>query len=321
MFRNGLRHAVALVSLFSAAAVTAAPVPAAGTEPAPIKTSIARPTTLDLAPDSDQRLQTALTQNLAALRLDGFVKEGRLAVSLVDVTDPAAPLLAQVNGDRMFYAASLPKIAILLGVFEKAARDGIAIDAATTTELQQMIRHSSNTAASAMLARVGTPYLAQVLQSDRYRLYDAKGKGGLWVGKPYAGGAATLRDPLRGLSHAATAFETARFYYLLETGQLVSPAASRQMKEIMGSPAIHHKFVAGLEKLHPHARLFRKSGTWKNFHSDSAIVEHDGRRYIAVALSDDARGGEWLKALIGGLDDAIFRTAGQQVATLARKNS
>ena len=38
-------------------------------------------------------------------------------------------------------------------------------------------------------------------------------------------------------------------------------------------------------------------------------------------VRDDARGGEWLKALIGGLDDAIFRTAGQQVATLARKNS
>jgi len=78
------------------------------------------------------------------------------------------------------------------------------------------------------------------------------------------------------------------------------------MKDIMGSPAIHHKFVAGLESRYPDAKLFRKSGTWRNFHADSAIVEHDGRRYIAVALSDDARGGEWLKSLIGGLDDAVF---------------
>ena len=268
----------------------------------------------DLARGTDPLLQASLERCLRQLDLDGAVRTGHLSVSLVDVTDGARPALAEVNGDRMFYAASLPKIAILLGAFEKAAAGQMELGSGEIEELKAMIRHSSNTAASSMLARVGTDYLAGVLQSDRYRLYDTAHNGGLWVGKPYAGGNATRRDPLHQLSHGATAYQVARFYYLLETGQLVSPAASRAMKEIMGSPAIHHKFVAGLEARHPDARLFRKSGTWRNFHSDSAIVERDGRRYIAVALSDDARGGDWLKSLIGGLDDAVFASAAQTVA-------
>ncbi len=328
MTRNGLRLAASTLTFFFASAVGTTAIPA---QPAPataqaVKLALSKPADfsapLVLGRDSDARLQTALDDSLKNLGLDGFVKQGRLSVSLVDVTNPAEPLLAQVNGNKMFYAASLPKIAILLGVFEKAERDGVPVDAATVAQLQAMIRHSSNTAASAMFHKVGTAYMAQILQSDRYRLYDAKGNGGLWVGRPYAsGGSATLRDPLRGLSHAATAYEVARFYYMLETGQLVSPQASKQMKEIMGSPAIHHKFVAGLEKKYPQVRMYRKSGTWKNFHSDSAIIERDGRRYIAVALSDDARGGEWLKSLIGGLDEAVFKTAGQQVAAISSQGS
>lgn len=279
--------------------------------PVPVPTA---PADLDATPDP--LLQAALDRCLRELHLQDAVRSGRLSVSLVDVTDTGRPQLAIANGDRMFYAASLPKIAILFGAFQKAADGKLTLGVAEIEELKAMIRHSSNTAASNMLAKVGTDYLAGILQSPRYRLYDAAFNGGLWVGKPYAGGNATRRDPLHNLSHAATAYQVARFYYLLETGQLVSPAASRQMKEIMGSPAIHHKFVAGLEARHPDARLFRKSGTWRNFHSDSAIVEHDGRRYIAVALSDDARGGDWLKSLIGGLDDAVFATAVQTVAAL-----
>jgi beta-lactamase class A len=274
---------------------------------------------LELSPTLSRPLQASLERCLNQLQLQSAVRSGHLAVSLVDITDPLLPSVAQVNSNQMFYAASLPKIAILLGAFEKAAAGKLVMDADNIETLKRMIRESSNSAASEMLQKVGTEYLAGVLQSSRYRLYDAAMNGGLWVGKPYASGEATHRDPLHNLSHGATTFQVARFYYMLETGQLVSPQASAQMKEIMGSPAIHHKFVAGLENRYPDAKLFRKSGTWHNFHADSAIVEHDGRRYIAVALSDDSRGGEWLKSLIGGLDDAVFANAlTRNVASVAQ---
>jgi beta-lactamase class A len=251
-------------------------------------------------------MQLALERSLYALQLDGAARKGRLAVALVDITDPESPRMAQVNGDRMFYAASLPKIAILLGAFQKAAERGLTLDTAAIDELKQMIRKSSNAAATDMLQKVGTRYLAGVLQSPRYRLYDPALGGGLWVGKPYSASGATMRDPLHNISHGATAYQVARFYYLLETGRLVSPEASRQMKTIMGSPEIHHKFVAGLEKTHPESKIFRKSGSWRSYHADSAIVERDGRRYIAVGLAEDPNGGAWMSELIVAMDDIVF---------------
>ncbi len=296
-----LSFASVLSMAFFAGPNTAAPLPGA------IKAAYrADQSDHDLRTAEDARIQAALEASLKKLELDRAVQEGRLAATLVDITDPAHPRMAQVNGDRMMYAASLPKIAILLGAFQKAAEDQLTLDDAALAELTQMIRHSSNTAASAMLQRVGLDYLAKVLQSERYRLYDPALNGGLWVGKPYGAGAAGQRDPLHNLSHGATAYQVARFYYLMETGQLVSPEASRKMKEIMGSTAIHHKFVKGLEQSHPDAQVYRKSGTWRTFHADSAIVEHDGRRYIAVGLANDPKGGDWMRELIVAMDNIVF---------------
>lgn len=260
----------------------------------------------DLRAVQDPQVQAAFESSLKKLKLDGAVKNGRLAAALVDITDAAHPRMAHVNGHRMMYAASLPKIAILLGAFQKAFEEKLNLDAAAIGELKLMIRHSSNIAATKMLQRVGMDNLARILQSKRYKLYDSAKSGGLWVGKPYGAGAAGKRDPLANLSHGATAYQVARFYYLMETGQLVSPEASRQMKEIMGSPAIHHKFVKGLEDSHPDAQVFRKSGTWRTFHADSAIVERNGRRYIAVGLADDPKGGDWMRELIVAMDNIVF---------------
>jgi beta-lactamase class A len=298
---QSLSLALVLGATFFAGPTAAAPLPVA------VKTAYApAPSHADLRAAADTRVQQALEASLKKLALDRAVREGRLAAALVDITDPAHPRMAQVNGDRMMYAASLPKIAILLGAFQKAAENQLTLDDAAIAELKQMIRNSSNSAASAMLQRVGMDYLAKVLQSERYRLYDPAVNGGLWVGKPYGAGGAGQRDPLHNLSHGATAYQVARFYYLMETGQLVSPEASRQMKEIMGSPAMHHKFVKGLDQAHPGAQLYRKSGTWRTFHADSAIVERGGRRYIAVGLADDPRGGDWMRELIVAMDDIVF---------------
>jgi beta-lactamase class A len=252
-------------------------------------------------------LQAQLEKRLKRLNLDAAVRRGDLAVALVDVTDPKHPGLAQVNGDEMMYAASLPKIAILLAAFERAHEGKLQLNAETRQLMTDMIRNSSNSAATALIHRVGGEYINNVLRSPKYRLYDTRYNGGLWVGKEYASGVAYQRDPLHNLSHGATAVQVARFYYMLETGQLVSPQYSREMKAIMGDPAIHHKFVKGLEANYPDAQIYRKSGTWRNWHADSAIVEHAGRTYIAVALAESPKGGEWLKDLICELDGIILR--------------
>jgi beta-lactamase class A len=250
-------------------------------------------------------LQKQLENRLKRLHLDAAVRKGNLAVALVDVTDPQHPRLAQVNGDQMMYAASLPKIAILLAAFERIHEGKLKLNDENRQLMTDMIRYSSNQAATTLIHKVGREYINTVLRSPKYRLYDTRYNGGLWVGKEYAQGVAYHRDPLHNLSHGASAVQVARFYYLMQTGQLVSPQLSHEMKTIMGDPGIHHKFVKGLEATHPNAQIFRKSGTWRNWHADSAIVQHDGRTYIAVALAESPKGGEWLKELISELDGII----------------
>jgi len=253
------------------------------------------------------RLQAHLESRIERLKLDAPVRRGQLAVALVDVTDPRHPSLAQVNGDAMMYAASLPKIAILLAAFERVHEGKLELNDENRELMTKMIRYSSNTAATELIHRVGRNYINKVLTSPKYGLYDERYNGGLWVGKEYGKGAAYRRDPLHNLSHGATAFQVARFYYLLETGQLVSPELSREMKAMLGDPGIRHKFVKGLMETSPEAHIYRKSGTWRDWHADSAIVEHAGRTYIAVALAQSPAGGEWLKNLIAELDTIILQ--------------
>ena len=257
----------------------------------------------------DPWLQEQLRAKLKEIGLDRVAAERRLAVALVDITVMDKPRVAAVNAHEMMYAASLPKIAILLGAFQKAQDGDLKLDAKTRGLLTQMIRNSSNSAATTMLERVGYSYVADVLQSDRYDLYDEKMNGGLWVGKPYAKKGAWKRDPMYNLSHGATPFQVARFYYLLETGQLVSPTASTEMLEILSKPAIEHKFVRGLNTYRPGSTIYRKSGTWRTYHSDSAVIERDGRRYIAVAMANHPSGSSWLSRVIVAMDDIVFDPA------------
>ncbi len=263
----------------------------------------------DLSISCDPVLQKGLERCLTILKLKQAAQRKDLSIVLVDITKPSRPRMAYINPNEMMYAASLPKIAILLGAFERIASGEMTLDEETHAKLAMMIRNSSNRAATEILNQVGKAYLADLLQSPRYRLYDPERNGGLWVGKEYSKSGAWKRDPLHNLSHGATALQVARFYYMLQTGQLVSPEHSRQMKEILADPAIKHKFVKGLESKDPDHRIYRKSGTWRQYHSDSAIIEHGGRRYIAVALAKSPLGGKWLSDLIVVMDDLITKSA------------
>lgn len=95
----------------------------------------------------DQTLQSALESALRKQVGEDYwqsVKEGRAGVVVVDVTDKRNPKVAGFNPDRMMYAASLPKIAILLGASVQIERGEMDLDDETRASLTRMIRHSSN---------------------------------------------------------------------------------------------------------------------------------------------------------------------------------
>lgn len=265
--------------------------------------------TRTLNESKDVRLQQMLEALVERQNLNHAVKAKELALVLVIVTDPENPRLAELNGRNMVYAASLPKIAILLGAAVAIDEGRLELNADLQKDLDDMIRHSCNACATRVLALVGREELLEVLQSPEYNFYDPNGTGGLWVGKDYGPGSAYKRDPLSGLSHGATAFQAARFYYKLQTGSLVSPQQNAMMLDVLSRPAIAHKFVKGL-KAYPDIEIYRKSGTWKTYHADSALIRGNGFAYIIVALANNPNGAAWIEQLAAPLHElAVAQSA------------
>jgi len=255
---------------------------------------------------TDKTLQGLLDTSITEYKLANYIDKNELSITLVDITDINQPRLAHANGSVSFYAASLPKLAILLAVFEEVHQKNLELTPAIDAALVNMIRNSSNTDATMLYELVGAQRIAEILESERYRFYDRNAGGGLWVGKPYGKQPAWKRDPLTNFSHAATGVQVARFYYMLQRNELTDPDYCPIIKDILSDSAIEHKFVKGLKSENPSAEIFRKSGTWRNYHSDSAIIESEnGHQYIAVALSNTPNGSKVLVQVIKYLDRII----------------
>jgi beta-lactamase class A len=254
---------------------------------------------------TDDVLTAQLKTLIRQMNLSAAVDSRKFAVSLVDVTDAANPRYAGINDTEMMYAASLPKIAILLAGFEQVRAGTLAYTPQVREMFTRIARVSSNVDASRAVQMIGFDSIAQTLTSAKYRLYDPILNGGLWVGKAYGGSNdGWKRDPLHNLSHGATTLQTARFFTLLAQERLVNVEWSRELKEILSKPGIQHKFVKGLSTT-PGVSIYRKSGTWKHWHADAALIEHNGKRYVAAALMDNPDGGKTLERLIVGLDKII----------------
>jgi beta-lactamase class A len=255
-----------------------------------------------LIESADPELQIKLEELVINEGLTSATEQHKLALALVVVTDPDRPRLAEINGHEMIYAASLPKIAILLGAAVELEEGRLSLDETLQQDLNNMIRHSCNACATRVLEQVGRKQLLRTLQAPEYRFYDPDSDGGLWVGKDYGPSSAYQRDPLANLSHGATAFQAARFYYKLNTETLVSETQSKLMLSTLVNPGISHKFVKGLEP-YDGLEIYRKSGTWRNFHADSALVRVNGMAYIMIALAHDPKGTMWMQRLAGPLHE------------------
>lgn len=235
-----------------------------------------------------------------------LVAQKRMSVGLVDLRQEQQVRYASINGDYMMYAASLPKIAVLLAAMESVEEECLAYNDALKKDLRLMIAKSNNAATTRVIERLGYDKIAEVMMKDEYNLYDKSNGGGLWVGKKYAKSGHKKPDPLKGLSHAATVDQVCRFYTMLAYGKLVNPEMNAEMMKYLKDPEINHKFVNVLSRIAPNADLYRKSGSWRTFHSDSVLVEgENGRKYILVTLIDSPAGGAICKHLVKQAEKAL----------------
>ena len=256
---------------------------------------------LDFATPVDAELQATLEGIDVRLRGQFGLTAEQTALGVLDLRRLR---LAMIHPDRIEYAASVPKIGILLAWFElhpEAARD---LDAQTRHELGLMIKASNNEMATRFSREMGLRRIQEVLNT--YQFYDTNQGGGLWMGKHYGKGDERIGDPIGNHSHAATVRQLLRYYLLLEQGKLESAEASKTMREIFASPAIPHddiKFVKALEGRD--VRLRRKWGSWENWFHDTAAVNGPGRHYILVAMTHHSRGDEYLVELARLVDDRM----------------
>ena len=204
-----------------------------------------RPLYEQVDPELQRNLENRLAQNPQWARLIG---RKRMAIGVVDMSGEV-PRFARVNGNQMMYAASLPKIAILLAAYVSFEDGSLAETAEVHDDLADMIRVSSNSAATRLIDRIGMKKIQSVLKDPQFGFYDEKRGGGLWVGKRYASAGPRVGDPLHGISHGATATQVCRFFYLLASGRLISPERSAMMLEDLVDPLASeaHIFDEGIE--------------------------------------------------------------------------
>jgi beta-lactamase class A len=252
--------------------------------------------------DLQVALEKEINRNKTWRRL---VKGKQMSVAIVDLSDSTKFRYAGLNDNHMMYAASLPKIAILLAVMDAIDKGELEYTEELKKDLRLMISKSNNRASTRNIDRVGYKKIEQVLRAPKHKLYDEEVGGGLWVGKRYASAGKRYPDPIKGLSHAATTRQVCSFYYQLALGNLISTERSKEMLQIMKKPALHHKFVNTLDKVAPKADVYRKSGSWRNYHSDSALVWGPDRKYIIVALIDYDYGEQTIRDLVIPLEKVL----------------
>src|ERR1039457_3136004 len=257
--------------------------------------------TLDYDALINPSLQVRLEKIDADLRGKYGMTTEQTAVGLLDLNTLR---LAMIHPDREEYAASIPKIGILLAYFQLHPEAATNLSAQTRHELGLMAKASNNEMAAKFSREMGLKQIQAVLNS--YHFYDTNHGGGIWVGKHYGQGDERYGDPIGDNSHAATVRQLLRYFLMLERGKLVSPAASKTMREIFASPDIPHddiKFVKGLEGRD--VQIIRKWGSWEDWFHDTAVVTGGGRHYILVGLTKHPKGDEYLVDRAKAVDDLM----------------
>ncbi|MGZ8710847.1 MAG: serine hydrolase [Thermoanaerobaculia bacterium] len=265
------------------------------------RSSAVRELTLDYDTTVDPALQRAVEKLDAELRGQYGMTSEQAAVGVLDLRRAR---VAMLHPDRIEYAASVPKVGILLAYFHLHPEAATSLDPETRRALGQMAKASNNETAARFSREMGLGEIQKIL--DSYGFYDASRGGGIWVGKHYGPNSERIGDPVADHSHAATVRQLLRFWLLLEQGKLVSPEASRAMREIFASPDIPHddiKFVKALAERD--LQIIRKWGSWQDWLHDSAVITGPGRHYILVGLTRHPRGDEYLVDLARGVDDLL----------------
>jgi beta-lactamase class A len=252
---------------------------------------------------------TAAALNDLQPRLERAAREANLAserIVLVDVTDGASPLVAQIRGASPVYPASVIKVPVMVEIEHQIEQGQLARETTlpvgpdddtcdtppagdtrpTIAEgdfprvdflLDVMITRSDNTAANTLIQRAGranvTSYMASL------------GLSGIALHRKVYG-----CDPIEDTAwdgvhmNTMTAIETAKLYQLILDGGpgFVGPEGRAQMQKTL-SEQRYKSIGTGLPS---DAVFLNKTGSTSQVAHDTGIILWRGRRYIVAAFTE-----------------------------------
>jgi beta-lactamase class A len=268
-------------------------------------------------PAASARLQKVV-DDAARVALEKFKEKGlaekHLAVTLIDLTDPAHPERASFRGAEPIYPASVVKL-FYLAAAHRWLEDGRLKESEEFTRgLHDMIVDSSNDATAFVLdSLTGVSSGAELSPAELkawgekrnvvnryYALGYTVGAAGInvnqkpWCEGPY-GRERQFLGPKFENRNKLTTDATARLLAEIVTGRAVTPERSRRMMELLKrdfagkseDPDDQAHGFTGLA-LEPGTRLWSKAGWTSTARHDAAYLElPDGRRLVLVTFTTD----------------------------------
>ncbi|HWS85455.1 MAG TPA: serine hydrolase [Pyrinomonadaceae bacterium] len=269
-------------------------------------------------PVSSARLQRVV-DDAARAALERFKEKGlaekHLAVTLIDLTDPARPERGSFRGAEPIYPASVVKLFYLAAAHRWAEDGRLKESEEFTRALRDMIVDSSNDATHFVMDALSGVSNGAELSPEELKAWAEKrnvvnryfaalgytvGPGGInvnqkpWCEGPY-GRERQFLGPKFENRNKLTTDATARLVFEIVNGRAVTPERSRKMLELMKrdfagkseDPDDQAHGFTGIA-LGPGTRLWSKAGWTSTSRHDAAYLElPDGRRLVLVVFTTD----------------------------------
>lgn len=269
-------------------------------------------------PAAAARLQK-IVDDAARVALERFREKGfaekHLAITLIDLTDPAHPERASFRGTEPIYPASVVKLFYLAAAHRWMEDGRLKESEEFTRALHDMIVDSSNDATHFVLdSLTGVSNGAELTPAELKKWGEKRnvvnryyaslgyvvGAGGINVNqKPWCEGPYGRERQFLGAKfenrNKLTTDATARLLSEIITGRAVTPERSRKMLDLMkrdfsgksDDPDDQAHGFTGIA-LEPDTRLWSKAGWTSTARHDAAYLElPDGRRLILVTFTTD----------------------------------
>jgi beta-lactamase class A len=201
-----------------------------------------------------------------------------------------------VVSDQSFPAASVGKLALLVEAYRQNATATLTLSDAQKADLRAMIVSSDNDAANRIMEALSTRAVNANLQ--------ALGLASTRLGNPF-GLARVTGNPL----NVTTPLDMSRMMDMLAGEQLVSSAASREMRALLLQSQDGSKLKRGLPL---EARIAHKSGWYDGVANDVGIISHGSSNYVLAVFTEGIADAEIANQTIASVAQTVHAAWGPE---------